>query len=334
MRDKRLRSRIAREAARLMYHREESEYGSAKRKAARSLGLRFRPKDLPSSREIENHLETIVKMLGIPPRVPSLREAKVETLRWLRRFGLRSPLAILPIPAPSAGVPEIECEGALEPLLAELRAERVDYRLESPREDSATATVFGRLPVRLTARRSSSGRPAIGAAALEDELRAESPDSDLDSELLGVHAPVDRLFVLEFLAQQLEGSEALPPAKSDGLRHALEVFTLAQAERPYDEEFLTAALFHDLGGIFDRRDPLPQTLAVLDGLVTERTLRLISAATGAENAAADADAREDARLLRSLIDAANKSPLEPVELPFAIAVLRALDDGSAWEPAP
>ncbi|HVJ81795.1 MAG TPA: hypothetical protein VNC50_12080, partial [Planctomycetia bacterium] len=36
------------------------------------------------------------------------------------------------------------------------------------------------------------------AAALEDELRAESPDSDLDSELLGVHAPVDRLFVLEF----------------------------------------------------------------------------------------------------------------------------------------
>jgi hypothetical protein len=329
MRDKRLRSRIAREAARLMYHREESEYGSAKRKAARSLGLRFRPKDLPNSREIEAHLETIVKMLGIPPRVPSLREARVETLRWLRNLAAVSPRALTPIPAPADGVPEIECAGSLEPLLSELRAQRIDYRPESPREGAASALVFGRLPYRLTARDAPSGRAGIDAPSLEAELRAEAPDADLDAELLGVHAPVDRLFALEFLAQQLEGSEALPPATCDGLRHALEVFALAQAERPYDEEFLTAALLHDLGAIFDRRDPLPQTLYVLDGLVTERTLRLIAGLAGPQDA--DPALREDIRLLRSLKESAIHAPPEPAELPDAIAALRALDDGSAWE---
>ena len=54
MEDARIRRQIALLAARLMYDRQESEYFTAKRKAARQLGVeyRHRPKDLPSNREI------------------------------------------------------------------------------------------------------------------------------------------------------------------------------------------------------------------------------------------------------------------------------------------
>ncbi len=52
-RDSKLRRRVAWEAARLMYFREETEYYRAKLKAARRVyGPDVRPGDLPSNREI------------------------------------------------------------------------------------------------------------------------------------------------------------------------------------------------------------------------------------------------------------------------------------------
>ena len=65
MADKRVREQIARMAAQLMYERLESEYFTAKRKAARQLGLdcRFRPKDLPSNREIRDQIKARVEKL-------------------------------------------------------------------------------------------------------------------------------------------------------------------------------------------------------------------------------------------------------------------------------
>ena len=58
MADIRIRGQIALLAARMMYAREESEYFTAKRKAARQMGVeyRYRPKDLPSNAEVrEQH---------------------------------------------------------------------------------------------------------------------------------------------------------------------------------------------------------------------------------------------------------------------------------------
>src|SRR5438105_7177336 len=63
MADLKLRQAIAIEAARLMYERIESEYFTAKRKAARRLcrgGVK--PSDLPSNREIRDQIQAVARM--------------------------------------------------------------------------------------------------------------------------------------------------------------------------------------------------------------------------------------------------------------------------------
>ena len=64
MPDARIRQQIAILAARLMYERTESEYYTAKRKAARQLGLdyRFHPHDLPSNAEIRDHIQSLANL--------------------------------------------------------------------------------------------------------------------------------------------------------------------------------------------------------------------------------------------------------------------------------
>ena len=42
--------------------------------------------------------------------------------------------------------------------------------------------------------------------------------------------------------------------EGDALYHSLQVFDLARDELPYDEEFLLAALLHDVGKAIDPRD--------------------------------------------------------------------------------
>src|SRR5689334_2203567 len=61
MPDERLRRQIAFLAAQMMYHRTETEYFTAKRKAARQLGVeyRHRPGDLPTNREIRDQIQAM-----------------------------------------------------------------------------------------------------------------------------------------------------------------------------------------------------------------------------------------------------------------------------------
>jgi hypothetical protein len=63
--------------------------------------------------------------------------------------------------------------------------------------------------------------------------------------------------------------------EGDVLYHSLQVFTLARRERPYDEEFLLAALLHDVGKAIDRRDHVAAGLEALAGAVSPRTAWLI-----------------------------------------------------------
>ena len=56
---------------------------------------------------------------------------------------------------------------------------------------------------------------------------------------------------------------------------SLQVFELARKELPYDEEFLLAALLHDVGKAIDPRDDVAAALEVLEGLITPRTAWLI-----------------------------------------------------------
>ena len=57
--------------------------------------------------------------------------------------------------------------------------------------------------------------------------------------------------------------------------HLLQVFELARDCRPYDEEFLQAALLHDIGKGIDPSDHVGAALSVLAGLITDRTAFLI-----------------------------------------------------------
>jgi len=63
--------------------------------------------------------------------------------------------------------------------------------------------------------------------------------------------------------------------EGDALYHSLQVFQLARDRLPYDEDFLLAALLHDVGKGIDPRDHVAAGLAVLNGFVSPRTAWLI-----------------------------------------------------------
>src|SRR5438132_14425009 len=84
MADAKLRYQIAFEAARLMYQRVESEYFTAKRKAARRLGRDAKPEDLPSNAEIRDLIQTFARMHEGERRTARLREMRLCALKMMR----------------------------------------------------------------------------------------------------------------------------------------------------------------------------------------------------------------------------------------------------------
>src|SRR3954449_1455189 len=96
MADVRIRRQIALLAARLMYEREEKEYFTAKRKAARQLGLdyKYRPGDLPSNAEIRDQIQTLAQFYEGSRRNDHLREMRVAALRMMRRLSAFRPRLI------------------------------------------------------------------------------------------------------------------------------------------------------------------------------------------------------------------------------------------------
>src|SRR5262245_44802604 len=85
MSDSKLRQAIALEAARLMYERVESEYFTAKRKAARRLcrgGVK--PEDLPSNAEIRDEIQRYARLHEGGRRTENLRDMRLEALRLMR----------------------------------------------------------------------------------------------------------------------------------------------------------------------------------------------------------------------------------------------------------
>jgi hypothetical protein len=183
----RLRRRVAFEAARLIYEREEKGQIQAKRKAARQFrGEAIRRRDLPSDREIREHIGDVARMF--------------ETFRQTD-------------PSP------------------------------------------------------------FGPPILVNNESASSSDS------CSVRFRTYELLLLP-LENVKESLEIHP--EGDVLYHSLQVFELARAEIPYDEEFLLAALLHDVGKAIDLRDHVAAGLEALDGSITERTVWLIEHHTAAQ----------------------------------------------------
>jgi hypothetical protein len=86
MPDIRVRGQIALLAARMMYAREESEYFTAKRKAARQLGVEYRyhPGDLPSNAEIREQLGALAQLYEGDRRQDNLKAMRLDALRMMR----------------------------------------------------------------------------------------------------------------------------------------------------------------------------------------------------------------------------------------------------------
>ena len=83
--------------------------------------------------------------------------------------------------------------------------------------------------------------------------------------------------------EEVKGSPTYHP-EGDVLYHSLQVFELARERRPYDEEFLLAALLHDVGKALD---PADHVQAALDALKQAREhLQQAAADKGGHRAAA------------------------------------------------
>jgi len=296
-----MRRRIAWEAARLMYTREESEYFRAKMKAARRM---FRgdpkPSDLPSNREIRDQIEAIARLHEGDRRTEKLRDMRVEALRMMRILrSFRPRLIGSTLTGHIRRGSDVDLHvfsDSLESVCAALEAEGVSYEVQRKRvrkqgeeRNYTHVHVADRYEFELTLypsnmahyvfKSSITGKAIERAsiAELEQLLEEEYPDLPLDQAVLEAENKVDRFQIYEMLLLPLErvkeGRKHHP--EGDALYHSLQVFELACQELPYDEEFLLAALLHDVGKAIDRRDHVAAALDALDGFITPRTAWLI-----------------------------------------------------------
>jgi predicted nucleotidyltransferase len=301
MADARLRHAIAFEAARLMYDRVESEYFTAKRKAAKRLCRGpIKPADLPSNAEIRDLVQSFARIHEGEARTANLKQMRLEALRLmrvLRRFRPRLIGSVMTGHVRKGSDIDIHvfCDGV--ELLAGL-LENEGYQFDVERKQvvkHGEARVFTHIHVRdrfnfeLTVYpedkahyvfKSSITGKAIERASireLEELIAREYPDVNLDGDGSGAEEDVDPYQMFRLLLEPLERvkQSARYHPEGDVLYHLLQVFELAKRARPYDEEFLQAALLHDVGKGIDPGDHVVSALEALDGLITDRARFLI-----------------------------------------------------------
>src|SRR5579884_3764725 len=303
MSDVKLRQAIALEAARLMYERIETEYFTAKRKAAKRLCRRgVKPEDLPSNAEIREQIQLFARLHEGDKRTENLRDMRLEALRMMRLLRQFRPRLIGSVMTGHVRKGSdidlhVFCDSpalltdVLDQACCQYDLERKQVVKHGEARVFTHIHVFDRFNFELTVypedkahyvfRSSITGKAIERAsiAELEDFLRREYPDLDLDGELTAAEAagdvdpyPVFRRLLLPL--EEVKGSAAYHP-EGDVLYHSLQVFELAKDRRPYDEEFLLAALLHDVGKGLDPADHVAAALDALEGLITERTAWLI-----------------------------------------------------------
>ncbi|HXG10629.1 MAG TPA: HD domain-containing protein [Gemmataceae bacterium] len=297
MANAKLRQAIALEAARLMYERVESEYYTAKRKAAKRLCRRgVKPEDLPSNAEIRDQIQVFARIHEGERRSAHLREMRLEALRLmrlLRRFRPRLIGSVMTGHVRKGSDIDIHVFSDSAALVADvLQQEGYQYDIERKQivkfGEARTFThihVYARFNFELTVypedkahyvfKSSITGKPIERASIreLEELLAREYPDLRLEEELAASAEVVDPWQIYRMLLLPLEEVRQSPQHHPEGdvLYHSLQVFELAREHRPYDEEFLLAALLHDVGKGLDPSDHVAAALHALDGLITERT---------------------------------------------------------------
>ncbi|MGQ0634983.1 MAG: HD domain-containing protein [Planctomycetaceae bacterium] len=301
MANDKFRRQIAFEAARLMYVRQESEYYRAKLRAAKKINRGWvKPKDLPSNAEIRDQIQHFARLHEGDSRTANLRDMRVEALRMMRLLRAFRPRLIgstltghvrrgsdIDIHLFSDSVEAIEATLAEEGIAYTLERKRVRKHgeerlfthLHVPERFTFELTVYAADRAHFVFKSSVTGNAIERAsiAELEQFLAAEYPDLALEDELADAEQKIDRFAVYRALLLPLETVKQSPEwhPEGDALYHSLQVFELARDLLPYDEEFLLAALLHDVGKAIDPFEHVSAALEALEGFITPRTAWLI-----------------------------------------------------------
>ncbi len=301
MADAKLRREIAFEAARLMYDRVESEYFTAKRKAAaRVCRGSIKPSNLPSNAEIRELIQVFARTHEGEQRTANLRDMRLAAL-WLMRILTRfRPRLIGSVRTghvrKGSDIDLHLFSDHVAPITALLEEEGLQFDVERKRiEKHGESRVFTHIHVHDTFsfeltvypedkahyvfKSSITGKTIERASTreLEDLIAREHPEVNLDAAMTEHEEAIDPHQLFRLLLLPLENVKQNPKyhPEGDALDHLLQVFELARDERPWDEEFLLAALLHDVGKGIDPHDHVGAALQALEGIITPRTAWLI-----------------------------------------------------------
>jgi hypothetical protein len=297
MQQSKLRRQIAWEAARLMYSREEGEYYRAKQKAAHRICQGWvKPADLPSNAEIRDEIQAFARLHEGNERTSHLREMRVEALRLMRLLARFRPRLIGSVMTGHVRAgSDIDLHlfsNSVEAIRDVLDEQGMVYDVERKhvKKDDVERvfthihlqdrflfelTVYPADKAHYVFKSSITGKAIERASVseLETLLSREYPDLDLDLAVLSSGQQVDRFQVYQSLLLPLENvkQNLKYHPEGDALYHSLQVFDHARDAIAYDEEFLLAALLHDVGKAIDPQDHVAAGLEALDGFITERT---------------------------------------------------------------
>ena len=301
MANSKLRRQIAYQAATLMYQRQESEYYRAKMKASKQVCRGWvKLKDLPSNAEIRDEIQKLARMLEGDSREDNLQSMRVEALRVMRILEKFRPRLIgsvftghirkgsdIDLHVFSDSVESVAAELDYHGFVFDTEYKRIVKNGE--RQVFKHIHISDRFPIELTVyptskvsyvfKSSITGKAIEKAsiAQLETFLKQQYPQLDLEQAMAEAEEQVDRFQVYYSLLLPLENVKQSPKyhPEGDALYHSLQVFDRACDCLPYDEEFLLAALLHDVGKGIDPHDHVYSGLEALQGFITQRTGWLI-----------------------------------------------------------
>jgi predicted HD phosphohydrolase len=347
----------------MMYQREESEYYRAKLKAARQICQGWvKPADLPANVEIREQIQAMARMFEGAARTDNLLAMRLAALALMRRLSPFRPRLIGSVLTghvrhgsdidihvfsnTAEAITHLLDQDGLQYTVERKQVrkngeERIFTHIHVVDEHAFELTVYAEEQAHYVFKSSITGKAIERAsiAELEQFLAREYPDLDLAAALQEAEEKVDRFRVYEALLLPLEnvkGSLKYHP-EGDTLYHSLQVFDHARDQLPYDEEFLAAALLHDVGKAIDPADHVTAGLEALAGFITDRTSWLIEHHMLAHQLAdctLGARARrrleksehfEDLLLLGQCDRAGRQPGVEAPELDEALTYLRELD---------
>jgi hypothetical protein len=297
-----LRQAIALEAARLMYERIETEYFTAKRKAARRLCRQsVKPGDLPSNAEIRDQIQLFARLHEGDKRTQHLKVMRLEALHLMRIMRAFRPRLIGSVmtghirkgsdidihvfsDSPALVADVLQSNGYQLDLerkqVVKHGESRVFTHIHVPGRYNFELTVYAEDKAHYVFRSSITGKAIERASIreLEELLEREYPEINVEDELEHASENDDPYPLFRMLLLPLENVKQSPRYHPEGdvLYHSLQVFEQAKDRRPYDEEFLLAGLLHDIGKGIDPADHVQAGLAALEGLISERTAFLIA----------------------------------------------------------